>query len=291
MLRRRWLLGLGLGLLLLQATLFDTGVEAQEDFASRVVVLVNEERAAAGLKPLTMDSRLASAAQAHSQAMADADEMLHQVAGELPLCASGPDRYDSVGYPWYVCGENIAAGYLTPESVMQGWMASAGHRANILSPNYRHIGVGYVYAARTSYGTWWTQDFGDASDTTAPTPTRTNTPAATAAPGATATPKRSGGATSTPRATATPRRTATPTAIAGPTRTPTATPIPKATATPKPTATPRRPRPRTADLLGQTHDALVDAELEVTRTDVGPMQDEATEMEAADEGGDAETAP
>ena len=60
-------------------------------------------------------------------------------------------------YPW---GENIAAGQSTPAAVVNGWMSSSGHCANIMNPGYRAIGVGYAYSAASNYGHYWTQDFG-----------------------------------------------------------------------------------------------------------------------------------
>ena len=58
-------------------------------------------------------------------------------------------------------GENIAAGYASPEAVMSGWMNSSGHRANILNCNFTEIGVGYAYAANDpgtiQYRHYWTQ--------------------------------------------------------------------------------------------------------------------------------------
>ena len=68
------------------------------------------------------------------------------------------------GYQWSGAGENIAAGYASPEDVMDGWMNSQGHRANILNCAFRDIGVGYVYLAndtgQVNYRHYWTQDFG-----------------------------------------------------------------------------------------------------------------------------------
>ncbi len=58
-------------------------------------------------------------------------------------------------------GENIAAGYSTPQEVMNGWMNSTGHRNNILSTNNWEIGVGYASVNGSDYGRYWTQDFGE----------------------------------------------------------------------------------------------------------------------------------
>ena len=60
-------------------------------------------------------------------------------------------------FPW---GENIAAGSFTPESLVDGWMASPGHCVNIMSPNFRATGVGYGFNATSTYRHYWTQTFG-----------------------------------------------------------------------------------------------------------------------------------
>jgi len=54
----------------------------------------------------------------------------------------------------------VAAGYASAADVVSGWMNSPGHRANILDPNMLYIGVGYAYLSGTSYGSFWTADFG-----------------------------------------------------------------------------------------------------------------------------------
>jgi uncharacterized protein YkwD len=68
--------------------------------------------------------------------------------------------YTFTGYRSWSWGENIAAGYSTPESVVAGWMASSGHRANILNAGYRDLGVGIVQKSGSRYGYYWVQDFG-----------------------------------------------------------------------------------------------------------------------------------
>ena len=72
------------------------------------------------------------------------------------------DGWDTVirasGYPYGWWGENVAFGYTTGDSVMVAWMNSTGHRANILSPDYRDIGIGCAYSA--GHVAYWTQDFG-----------------------------------------------------------------------------------------------------------------------------------
>jgi uncharacterized protein YkwD len=121
----------------------------------QVLQLVNQQRAAAGCRALRSDGRLAAAARGHSQDMAD-----HHYFSHTGLDGSTfVDRIAAAGYPrQHAGGENIAAGYPTAAAVMAGWMASPGHRANILDCGFRAIGVGLAHA---SDGTaYWTQDFG-----------------------------------------------------------------------------------------------------------------------------------
>jgi uncharacterized protein YkwD len=126
-------------------------------YTDQVVDLVNQERSSRGLTSLTKNSALSNAAQGYSQYMADKNFFSH----------TGPDgstfitRDKSAGYTSYkYLGENIAAGQQSPKEVMTGWMNSEGHRKNILKPEYREIGVGYVKKSGTMYGTYWTQEFG-----------------------------------------------------------------------------------------------------------------------------------
>lgn len=121
---------------------------------AEVVRLVNVERAkVAGCPALRVDARLATAARLHSEDMARQNYFSHtSLDGRSPW-----DRIAAQGYTG-ATGENIAAGYQTPASVMTGWMNSSGHRANILNCTSRAIGVGIGYGG--SYGIYWTQTFG-----------------------------------------------------------------------------------------------------------------------------------
>lgn len=123
---------------------------------TEVFALVNLERQIQKLHPLQMDSRLHEAALGHSQDMAEQNYFDHT---SLDLRTPGT-RISQAGYAWSTYGENIAAGYSTPAAVVEGWMNSSGHRANILSSGFCDIGVGYAYSAGSAYGAYWTQDFG-----------------------------------------------------------------------------------------------------------------------------------
>ncbi|MBD2035360.1 pre-peptidase C-terminal domain-containing protein [Leptolyngbya sp. FACHB-321] len=129
-------------------------------FADKVVDLTNVQRVQFGLTPLLLQLQLTSAAQTHSQNMALSDFFSHTGADG----SSASSRAQTAGYSSSYVGENIAAGYITPEEVIQGWMNSSGHRANILNMSYQEIGVGYYYLAndggQVNYKHYWTQGFG-----------------------------------------------------------------------------------------------------------------------------------
>jgi uncharacterized protein YkwD len=111
-----------------------------------IVDLTNAERARAGLAPLTVNLKLVSAAQHHATNMATFDVMSHTIAqADLPTLT---DRLRYYQYSYRAAGENIAWNYQSAESVMNGWMNSSGHRANILNASYTEIGVGVRYNAR-----------------------------------------------------------------------------------------------------------------------------------------------
>ena len=115
-----------------------------------MAALVNEQRAQNGLSPLTLSTELSNAARAKSQDMHDNNYFAH----ESPTYGSPFEMLTSFGISYRAAGENIAMGYSRPEAVMNAWMNSSGHRANILNASYTKIGVGYV-----ADGNYWTQEF------------------------------------------------------------------------------------------------------------------------------------
>ena len=119
------------------------------------MTLTNQQRTAAGCGPLTANSNLTSAAQGHSDDMAQNDYFDHNSPnGDTPW-----DRINAAGYTgWTSAGENIAEGQPTPQAVMNAWMHSEGHRANILNCAFNDMGVGY--AVSEDGDPYWTQDFG-----------------------------------------------------------------------------------------------------------------------------------
>jgi uncharacterized protein YkwD len=126
------------------------GTPGTSTYEDEVTRLTNVERARAGCGAVRVDARLQAAAEAHSKDMVDRDYFDHTSPdGEGP-----GDRAAAAGYPSW-SGENIAVGYPTPEAVVQGWMNSTGHRANILNCQSKATGVGFDQRKNM-----WTQMFG-----------------------------------------------------------------------------------------------------------------------------------
>lgn len=112
---------------------------------------VNAFRAEHGMPALRMETHLMTAAAAQSAAMARRGKMDHEVAGLLP------DRVRAAGYDWTTTAENIATSFRDYDSAMAGWVASPGHRKNLLNPRVTEIGFA---AARSADGKpYWTQIF------------------------------------------------------------------------------------------------------------------------------------
>ena len=125
----------------------DSSVGAYE---REVVRLVNEIRKERGLSELVHDWELSRVARYKSQDMRERGYFSHT----SPTYGSPFDMMRSFGISYRTAGENIAKGYKSPEAVVDGWMSSSGHRANILNSSFTHIGVGYV-----TDGSYWTQMF------------------------------------------------------------------------------------------------------------------------------------
>ena len=125
----------------------DSSVQA---FESEVIRLVNEHRAQNGLKPLVANWELSRVARYKSQDMADN----HYFSHTSPTYGSPFQMIRNFGISFRTAGENIAYGQRTPQAVVNTWMNSSGHRANILNASYTQIGVGYV-----ANGNYWTQMF------------------------------------------------------------------------------------------------------------------------------------
>ena len=121
--------------------------ENTQNYAQRVLDLVNIERRKAGIKPLVLS-----------------DELMRVRSQEVTKVFSHT-RPDGTPFSSIVSrhgrriGENIGGGYQTPEEVVDGWMHSEGHRKNILHPDFTELGVGYTYEENSQYKHYWVQIF------------------------------------------------------------------------------------------------------------------------------------
>jgi uncharacterized protein YkwD len=135
-------------------------------YAAQVLQLVNNHRASIGRAPLTTSPSLTSAAVWKARHMASYRYMSHNDPAP-PFSRSWLDRVHTCGYPMSAgAAENIAYGYRTPTEVVNAWLGSPGHRANIESASYKAIGIG---AAGTTT-TYWAQNFGTSTAGSSPPP-------------------------------------------------------------------------------------------------------------------------
>ena len=123
------------------------------EFQEKVIELVNKEREAVGLNALAESEELDKVATLKSQDMVDLNYFSHT----SPTYGSPFQMLTQFSISYTAAGENIAYGQTTPEEVMNGWMNSSGHRANILNENFTEIGVGIAKKANGQYV--WTQTF------------------------------------------------------------------------------------------------------------------------------------
>jgi uncharacterized protein YkwD len=142
---------------------------AQPSVDQQVLDLVNQQRQQHGCAALVLSAQLSAAANAHSQDMAVHDLFSHTGADGSTMVS----RAEAAGYSYSMLAENLAAGASTAAEVMDGWMNSPGHRANILNCDLHELGVGF-YAQMDDQANvrlenghlggpfryYWTQDFG-----------------------------------------------------------------------------------------------------------------------------------
>ena len=126
-------------------------------YEQQAVALINQERASRGIAPLAIVPELTQSARLESRYLADNDYWGHT----WPDGTSPWDRMHWACYDYRTAAENIAAGYPTPAAAVSGWMNSDGHRAAILNTAFTEIGLGYAYNASSTYGAYWTANFGD----------------------------------------------------------------------------------------------------------------------------------
>lgn len=131
----------------------ETADKDASEQAQAVLKIVNQERAKQGLKALVLDKQLNNVAQLKAEDMKKNNYFDHN----SPTLGSPFDLMRSQGVSYRTAGENIAAGQQSAEAVMNSWMNSSGHRANILNANYTKLGVGFCTGGRM--GTYWVQSF------------------------------------------------------------------------------------------------------------------------------------
>lgn len=135
------------------------------DFTNAVLSRVNQWRASGAncgsegsfgpAAPLAWNTLLANAGAAHSQDMAAMNYFSHTGSDG----SSPSQRIDAAGYAWSSIGENIAAGQRSVNEVVDGWIASPGHCANIMNPGFVEVGVACVPGTATdAYPTYWTME-------------------------------------------------------------------------------------------------------------------------------------
>ncbi len=135
--------------------------------AGNIIALLNAERArgaSCGSRgnfvpagPLGWDTRLENAAIGHSQDMV-ANNLFSHVSSDGTTLAV---RVDATGYQWLLLGENIAAGYDTPQATVAAWMASDGHCANVMNEQFEDIALACIPGtSATRYRNYWTLNFG-----------------------------------------------------------------------------------------------------------------------------------
>jgi uncharacterized YkwD family protein len=131
----------------------DTQASNASGFEKQVIDLTNQERKKNGLDALKMDGELSNVAEMKSEDMKEQNYFSHT----SPTYGSPFEMMENFGVDYSTAAENIAVGQKTPESVVNAWMNSPGHRKNILNKQVTHIGVGTAKDA--SQGIYWTQMF------------------------------------------------------------------------------------------------------------------------------------
>jgi uncharacterized protein YkwD len=126
-------------------------VDPMESIKQQLFDSHNRERVQRGLSPFTRNTALDTAAQLHNDYMVAHNNLTHNEPGrDIGV------RVTQQGYIWTTCGENIAEGQTSVDEVMNSWMNSSGHRANILG-KFHDVGFGVTKSGNTW---WWTTDFG-----------------------------------------------------------------------------------------------------------------------------------
>jgi uncharacterized protein YkwD len=143
----------------------ETATTAFTTLQTEILTYVNQARSASckcgtttypAAPALVLNAQLNTAATKHATDMATFNYFSHTGRdGSTPWA-----RMTREGYVWRRAGENIAAGYATPRAVVDGWLRSPGHCANLMNSNFKDLGAGYAYGASSTYKRYWVQNFG-----------------------------------------------------------------------------------------------------------------------------------
>ncbi|MGN0321409.1 MAG: CAP domain-containing protein [Lachnospira sp.] len=128
------------------------------DYADEVLRLVNIERANVGVDALVLDEALCNAANMRAIEMDCIGDVKHARPGSDDDMSCF-EVFDICNVSWWTCGENVAGGQVTPAEVVNTWMNSKGHKANILNPNFTRMGLGYSNMGNKPYIHYWAQEF------------------------------------------------------------------------------------------------------------------------------------
>jgi len=132
------------------------GAQLDADLALK---LINDYRAANGLKPLRLDAKLTAAAKVHSRDLAKTDRISHYGSdGSSPW-----DRVKRAGYPAKIAAENVGTGQASLQEVIKGWEQSPGHNRNLLLPGAKDMGIALIADPKTEFKTFWTLVVGSSS--------------------------------------------------------------------------------------------------------------------------------
>lgn len=126
---------------------------ADKNYKAEIIHMVNSARAERNLPPLEQDKRLNNLADKKAKIMAKEENLSHTAGGYN----SFSDLIKEAGIKYLAVGENIARNWRTPEEVMEAWLNSSGHRANIMSKKFTKIGVGK--AVNSKGDIYWVQLF------------------------------------------------------------------------------------------------------------------------------------
>ena len=149
--RRIFSTALTVMLIMISAVVSAEPITTRDQAAEEIVRLVNVERKKAGLPAVKLSREL------YRPAMIRAREIVKSFSHTRPNGL--PFNSVFYGITYRTVGENLAAGQTSCEMVMQQWMDSPGHRANILNKKFRYLGVAYLYSGKGKYKHYWVQEF------------------------------------------------------------------------------------------------------------------------------------